>query len=185
MNKVVLPIAAGLVLILFGQHLAGAFVMGITVIFGLRLLEQQFAERAVAGHHGNSPRDLIIVRSLDGAGTFLQQFTGSFFACMFWMTQGNLGLTTAAHWIAASQTGLAAAAILQIIQQVPQLSPLLKGRWRAFVVTSLVVSSVDRCIHPGHFGGPLTEALLTGMSAYGLNLAMDGGYEMFLALLKL
>ena len=75
-------------------------------------------------------------------------------------------------------------------QATGQVSEGLPARLRAaapftFVITSLVVSSVDRCIHPGHFGGPLTEALLTGMSAYGLNLATDGAYELLVALLKI
>ena len=85
----------------------------------------------------------------------------------------------------SNKTGLGAATILQIILQVPKLSPLMGGRWRAFIVTSLVVSSVDRCVHPSHFSGPWAEALATGMSAYGLNLAIDYAYELFLSLLKL
>lgn len=185
MKNVVIPIAAGLVFILLGKPLVGALIMSITVIFGLRLLESQFTGQMISGEHFSRQQNPIGAYIIDTTGSFLQQFTGSFFACMFWMTQGNMSLATPAHWITATQTGLAAATILQIILQVPKLSPLMNGRWRAFVVTSLVVSSVDRCIHPGHFGGPLTEALLTGMSAYGLNLAMDGAYEVFLALLKL
>jgi hypothetical protein len=185
MKNVVIPIATGLVLILLGKPLVGALVMSITVIFGLRILESQFTGQLISGGHLNRQQNPIGASIADTTGSFLQQFTGSFFACMFWMTQGNMSLVTPAHWIAATQTGLGAATILQIILQVPRLSPLMRGRWRAFLVTSLVVSSVDRCIHPGHFGGPITEALLTGMSAYGLNLAMDGAYELFLALLKL
>ena len=185
MKNVVIPIAAGLALILLGKPLVGALVMSITVIFGLRILESQFTGQLISGGHLNRQQNPIGASIADTTGSFLQQFTGSFFACMFWMTQGNMSLVTPAHWIAATQTGLGAATILQIILQVPRLSPLMRGRWRAFLVTSLVVSSVDRCIHPGHFGGPITEALLTGMSAYGLNLAMDGAYELFLALLKL
>jgi hypothetical protein len=185
MKAVVIPLAAGLIFIVLGKPLTGALIMSITMIFSLRLLERQFTERLVLQGHLNHQSDSLSLFIVDATGSFLQQFTGSFFACIFWMTQGNMSLATPAHWITATQTGLAAATVLQSILQVPRLSPLMRGRWRAFIVTSLVVSSVDRCIHPGHFGGPLREALLTGMSAYGLNLATDGAYELFIALLKL
>ena len=185
MKSVVIPIAAGLIFILLGKPLVGVLIMSITVIFGLRLLERQFTEQLISGGQFNRQQNPLGAHILDTTGSFLQLFTNSFFACMFWMTQGNLTLASTAHWITASQTGLGAATVLQIILQVPRLSPLMRGRWRAFVVTSLVVSSVDRCIHPGHFGGPLTEALLTGMTAYGLNLAIDAAYELFLVVFKL
>jgi hypothetical protein len=185
MKTILIPIAAGLIFILFGKPLIGALVMSITVIFSLRLLERQFTERLVLHGHIGNQADSLGLYIVDAIGSFLQQFTGSFFACMFWMIQGDMSLVTTAHWITASQTGLAAATVLQSILQVPRLSPLMRGRWRAFLVTSLVVSSVDRCIHPGHFGVPLREALLTGVSAYGLNLATDGAYELFIALFRL
>lgn len=185
MKTFFIPIAAGLIFILLGKPLAGALIMSITVIFSLRLLERQFNERLIFDGQFNRQLNSLSAHIIDTSGSFLQQFTGSFFACMFWMTQGDMSLASPSHWITATQTGLAAATVLQIILQVPRLSPLMRNRWRAFIITSLVVSSVDRCIHLGHFGGPWTEALLTGMSAYGLNLATDGAYELFLALFKL
>jgi hypothetical protein len=185
MKKVVIPVAVGLIFFLLGKPLVGALIMSITVIFGLRLLERQFKTQLIQGRQANRQSNALIAYFADVAGSFLQLFTSSFFACMFWMVQGNLSLSSYAHWITATQTGLAAATVLQIILQVPRLSPLMRGQWRAFVVTSLVVSSVDRCIHPSHFGGPWTEALATGMSAYGINLAIGFAYRLFLALLKL
>ena len=185
MKTVVIAIAAGLFFVLLGKPLVGVLIMSMTVIFGLRILERQFTERIVLNGQSNLRQSSLSVHVVDAAGSFLQQFTGSFFACMFWMTQGNMSLITPAHWITAAQTGFGAATVLQVILQVPKLSLLMRDRWRAFVVTSLVVSSVDRCIHPGHFGGPMTEALLTGASAYGLNLATDVAYEFFIALFKI
>lgn len=185
MKKVVIPVAVGLVFILLGNPLAGALIMSVAVIFGLRLLERQFTAQVIQGRQAKSRPNALIASFADIAGSFLQLFASSFFACMFWMVQGNLSLASYVHWIKAAQTGLAAATVLQIILQVPRLSPLMRGQWRAFVVTSFVVSSVDRCIHPGHFGGPWTEALLTGMSAYGLSMAIGFAYKLFLSLLKL
>lgn len=185
MKTVVIPVAVGSILILLGKPLAGALIMSITVIFGLRLLERQFTARLAQGRQVDLRQNALFAHLADTAGSFLQLFTNSFFACMFWMTQGNLSLASPAHWSTATKTGLGAATILQIILQVPRLSPLMHGRWRAFIVTSLVVSSVDLCVHPGHFGGPWAEALVTGMSAYGLNLAIDYAYALFIALLKL
>lgn len=185
MRTAIAPAAVGIILILLGHALAGAVFLSITAIFALRLLERQLAEKLAFDKAVSHQRNAIAEHALGGIGTFLQQFTGAFFACIFWMTQGNLSVVTIAHWITATQTGLGAATMLQIIQQVPPLSALMRGRWRAFVTTSIVVTSVDRCIHPGHFGSPLTEAILTGMTAYGLNLAMDGAYELFLAITKL
>lgn len=172
MRAAIVPAATGLVLILFGHFLAGALCISIAAIFCLRLLERQFTEKLVFGGVASRQQNALVEHALDGIGTFLQQFTGSFFACVFWMTQGNLSLVTAAHWITATQTGLAAATVLQVIQQAPQLSALMSGRWRAFFTTSLVVTSVDRCLHPGHFGGPLTEAMLTGYDG----LWFESGY---------
>lgn len=185
MKTFAIPIAVGLILVLLGKPLVGVLIMSISAIFSLRLLERQFSERIVSSGQYNFQQNSLGLYIVDTAGSFLQQFTGSFFACMLWMTQGNMSLVSPAHWIAATQTGLGAATILQIILQVPKLSPVMRDRWRSFVVTSLVVSSVDRCIHPSHLGGPFTEALLTGISAYGLNLATDGAYELFITLFKI
>jgi hypothetical protein len=185
MKTAITAFAVGSVLILLGKPLTGVLIMSITVIFGLRLLEHQFTAQLIQGREINRRPNAFFMHFADTTGSFLQQFTNSFFACMFWMTQGDMSLVSPAHWITATKTGLGAATVLQIILQVPRLSPLMRGRWRAFIVTSLVISSVDRCIHPGHFGGPWAEALVTGMSAYGLNLAIDYAYELFLALLRL
>lgn len=185
MKTAVIAFALGSILILLGKPLTGALVMSITVIFSLRLLERQFTATLIQGREINRQQNALMVHFADTTGSFLQQFTSSFFACMFWMTQGDMSVASPAHWITATKTGLGAATVLQIILQVPKLSPLMSSQRRAFIVTSLVVSSIDRCIHPGHFGGPWAEALVTGMSAYGLNLAIDYAYELFLALLKL
>jgi len=185
MKTVVFPVAAGLIFMLLGKPLVAALIMSMAVIYGLRLLERRFTWQLFADGQFNRQQNLFRAHAVDITGSFLQQFENSFFACMFWMTQGNLSLSTPAHWITATKTGLGAATVLQIMLQVPRLSALMRGRWRAFVVTSLVVSSVDLCSHPGHFGGPFAEALLTGMSAYGLNLAIDATYELYLALFKI
>ena len=185
MKTGIMAFALGWILILLGKPLSGALVMSITVIFSLRLLERQFTALLIQDREINRRQNALMVHFTDTTGSFLQQFTNAFFACMLWMTQGDMSVASPAHWIAATKTGLGAATILQIILQVPKLSPLMGGRWRAFIVTSLVVSSVDRCVHPSHFSGPWAEALATGMSAYGLNLAIDYTYELFLSLLKL
>jgi hypothetical protein len=135
MKTVVIPIAAGLIFILLGKPLVGVLITSITVIFGLRLLERQFTEQLIYDGKFNRQQNPIGAHIVDTTGSFLQQFTNSFFACMFWMTQGNVSLASPAHWITASQTGLGSATVLQIILQVPRLSPLMRGRWRAFIVT--------------------------------------------------
>jgi hypothetical protein len=184
MKTVFIPVIVGLIFILLGKPLAGALIMSFAIIFGLRLVERQFTEQLVPEWRSTKLYNPIFAHIIDATSSFLQQFTNSFFACMFWMTQGNMSIVSPPHWIKATQTGLGAAVILEIILQVPRLSFLMRNRWRSFLVTSIVVSSVDRCVHPGHFGGPFAEALLTGMTAYGINLAIDAAYELFLGLLK-
>lgn len=183
--KLILPsLAVGLAMCLYGQMLLGLLVSSLAVIILLKILERQLQARMITGIYHNDQLNSLRERFLDGAAVFLQQFTSVFFACMFWMTQGDLSMVTQAHWQTALRTALAAAAILQFLRQHPT-SILLQGRVRAFVTSSLVVSTADRVVHPGHFGGQLTEALVTGMSAYGINLAIDGIYELILTLFSL
>ena len=82
-------------------------------------------------------------------------------ACLVTMVQGNILALGLSHWIIASQTGLvagtAAAAAITFIK--------IQNRWVIAAILGLLTFVVDYFMHPGMFGGAVTEALVTGTGA--------------------
>lgn len=93
---------------------------------------------------------------------YVENITEAGCACLITMVQGNLIVMGAAHWIAASQTGLIAGVIAGTTILVAKLSK----RWVISLTLGIVTATVDFYVHPGNFGTMvIAEALVTGIGA--------------------
>ena len=98
---------------------------------------------------------------------FSQRLVGAFLACAFWMIQGDFRLLTPEHWRIALKTAFFSSIILLLLS-FTELHKLQQRRYEGLLVTAVVVSIVDHFVHPSHFGGPFSEAIVTGLTAAGL-----------------
>ncbi len=99
---------------------------------------------------------------------FLENTAESTVACMIAMTQPNVLLMTAGHWIVAAQTGLiagSATAALVVLSKARQ-------RWVVSALLGGLTAAVDYWVHPGAFGPVFMEAAVTGVLAALLSLAV-------------
>jgi len=82
-------------------------------------------------------------------------------ACLFTMVQGNILLLGLSHWLVASQTGIVAGVLATIaLWLVKSTKP-----WVISLVLGSFTAVVDFFVHPGMFGGVVTEAVVTGIAA--------------------
>jgi hypothetical protein len=102
---------------------------------------------------------------------FLKRLSESTTSCMVMMTQGNLLAITVYHWQKALQVGL--------IASVATLAVVIYGNkdWadNKFAMAGIIgffTAVADMMTHPTHFGGPSTEAIVTGIGAGLLCLTM-------------
>ena len=91
---------------------------------------------------------------------------------MISMTQGSVAAITLAHWGKALQVGMVAAfaTVLFIIMDKQQIT---KNKFAMAGTIGFFTAIVDFASHPSHFGGPTTEAIVTGIGAGLLCLAMS------------
>jgi hypothetical protein len=120
---------------------------------GVRAGEEVTHRAAPRGH--SSPPYKSIVENVTQSAT----------ACLVTMVQGNLLTLTLAHWLIASRTGL-------LSGTVATASIWLLGERRRWVVAAVLTATTigaDYLSHPGHFGGVVTEAVVTGLAAGALS----------------
>lgn len=103
---------------------------------------------------------------------FIKRLSESTTSCIVMMTQGNLLAITLGHWGKALQVGVIAA--------VATLAVVIYGNkdWadNKFAMAGIIgffTAVADMLTHPTHFGGPSTEAIVTGIGAGLLCLAMS------------
>lgn len=82
-------------------------------------------------------------------------------ACLFTMVQGNIFLLGLSHWLVASQTGIVAG----ILATIALLFAKTTKPWVVSLVLGSFTAVVDFFVHPGMFGGVVTEAIVTGVAA--------------------
>jgi peptidoglycan/LPS O-acetylase OafA/YrhL len=90
------------------------------------------------------------------------------------MTQGDLTTLTLAHWQIALATGFGVGA-LSVVLSFGKLSYIESTRWGIALVALLGTTLADYFNHATHFGGPWTEALVTGVGAATLSLIVSFG----------
>jgi len=103
---------------------------------------------------------------------FSKRLSESTISCMVAMTQGNLLIMTLDHWQKALQVGTVAslATILFILIDKEHIT---KSKFAMAGVIGFFTAIADFILHPSGFGGPTTEALVTGIGAGLLCLAMS------------
>lgn len=82
-------------------------------------------------------------------------------ACLFAMVQGNLLLVGLSHWLVASQTGIVAGVLATLALWLAKTTK----PWIVSLVLGSFTAVVDFYVHPGMFGGVVTEAIATGIMA--------------------
>jgi hypothetical protein len=103
------------------------------------------------------------------ARPLFENVTESATACLLTMVQGNVLILGVGHWVVASQTGLAAG----FLTSAALYASRGKGRWLVAGVLAVATAGVDYLVHPTAFGPVATEAIVTGVGAGALSLAVS------------
>ena len=77
------------------------------------------------------------------------------------MVQGNLLLVGLSHWLVASQIGIIAGVLATLALWMAKTTK----PWIVSLVLGSFTAVVDFYVHPGMFGGVVTEAVATGVMA--------------------
>jgi hypothetical protein len=93
-------------------------------------------------------------------------------ACLLLMVQGNVLALTLPHWIKAFQTGVLTGACAVCISFFGR-KELQENKFVVAGLTGFLTAVSDFFMHPSHFGGPSTEAIVTGIGAGLLCLALS------------
>ena len=88
------------------------------------------------------------------------------------MVQGHLLDLTLAHVVIATKTGLLAVfPVLGV--SFSRYSKHLVNRWTSSALAGLGTVLADAAVHPSHYPGAYTEAVLTGIGAFAFSLAVS------------
>ena len=88
------------------------------------------------------------------------------------MVQGDLGAVTLAHLAIASKTGLLA--IVPVLGLTfTRHARHFANRWTSSALLGVCTFVADAAIHPSHYPGEYTEALLTAIGAFLFSLAVS------------
>jgi len=109
----------------------------------------------------NSKVNEIIKAKLSLFGEALAKVTP---ACLMLMTQGNVLALTLAHWITALKTSGIVGLILVVLSFSVKTKAIRDNAYSMAGLVALVTMLVDYNIHPSHFTGDTTEALMTGIA---------------------
>ena len=83
-------------------------------------------------------------------------------ACMTCMPGSVGNVFSGVHWSIALQTGLATGLLALALSFTP-VARLYPNRWGNALVVGALTAVGDAFSHPGHYGSPHAEALLTGL----------------------
>jgi len=103
---------------------------------------------------------------------FCRRFSEAMPACLMVMVQGNPLALSLGHWLKACQTGAIAGLIMVCLSFTPR-KDLMDNKYTIAGLTGFATAVADYLIHPTHFGGEFTEALVTGLAAGLLCLALS------------
>ena len=93
-------------------------------------------------------------------------------SCLLMMTKGNVLAITLGHWITALKTGFLTG-IMAVAVAVFGNQKMQDNKFVVAGITGFLSAIADLCVHPSHFGGPNTEAIVTGIGAGLLCLALS------------
>ena len=97
-----------------------------------------------------------------------EKFGEAWLSCLLTMVQGDIATLTLKHGIVATKTGgiMAASYFIAVLFTKKQTNYL------DVLLTGCLTAVADFAVHPTHFGGPTTEAVVTGMGAAFLALLL-------------
>ena len=104
---------------------------------------------------------------------FIKRFWQPTSACMTCMPGSLTNLLSAPHWGLALQTGLFTGVLALILTFTPAMK-LFGNRYGNALLVGLLTMAGDTFSHPGHYGIPHLEAVVTGVVS-GL-LALAGSF---------
>ena len=93
-------------------------------------------------------------------------------SCLIMMTQGNVLAITIGHWLTALKTGFLTG-IMAVAVAVFGNQKMQDNKFVISGITGFLTAIADLIVHPSHFGGPNTEAIVTGIGAGLLCLALS------------
>lgn len=93
-------------------------------------------------------------------------------ACLLMMVQGDLTAITLTHWVKAFSTGSLTAIGMIVLSFIKSNKDFYENKYLLAALTSLVTMVVDYQIHPSHYTGAYTEALMTGLAAGTISIIM-------------
>jgi hypothetical protein len=103
------------------------------------------------------------------ARLFIERFWQPTSACMTCMP-GSLGnVWSGVHWTIALQTGLVTGLLALALSFTP-VARLYGNRYANALVVGSLTAIGDTFSHPGHYGFPQAEALLTGLVSAAISL---------------
>ena len=86
-------------------------------------------------------------------------------ACLLLMVQGDITAITMAHWIKALTTALITSLSMVALSFIKSNKDFYDNKYLLAALTSFVTMVVDYQVHPSHYKGNYTEAIMTGLAA--------------------
>lgn len=102
---------------------------------------------------------------------FVTPFCEATPACLLVMVQGNIWLATIDHLYKAVETGLITGAGVLILSSFTH--QWLRNKYLVAGITGGMCFIADLFVHPTHFGGYTTEAIVTGALTGMISLALN------------
>ncbi|NDB60951.1 hypothetical protein EB001_21275 [bacterium] len=93
-------------------------------------------------------------------------------SCLIMMTQGNVLAITIGHWITALKTGFLTG-IMAIAVAIFGNKEMQENKYVVAGITGFLTAIADLFVHPSHYGGVHTEAVITGIGAGLLCIALS------------
>lgn len=103
---------------------------------------------------------------------FVKRLTEATPSCLMTMVQGDVAAISLGHWIKAFEVGSLTGVIAVALSFCKQ-PELQDNKYVIAGVTGFITAISDFVLHPSHFGGPSTEAIVTGVGAGLLCLALS------------
>ena len=97
-----------------------------------------------------------------------EKFGEAWLSCLVTMVGGDVTVLTLSHALVATKVGVVMAlsyAIARVFTKNPT-------NYLDVVLTGVLTAVADILVHPSHFGGPTTEAIVTGIGAALLALLL-------------
>ena len=94
----------------------------------------------------------------------MKRLSESTTSCLMTMVQGNVLAITLGHWLTALKTGFVSSTLYVFVSFFMK-QDLQENKYAVAGTIGFLTAVTDMLIHPSHFGGASTEAIVTGIGA--------------------